>query len=96
MKTLHLPEKDLIDIINALEKGLSVQGIIQQYKLSDGYRNYTPMPNSEPGNEKDNKRRKCLQAENLKLRQIIGEMNLENQILRWLITKVISPNRQND
>ena len=96
MKTLHLPEKDLIDIMNALEKGLPVQEIIQQYKLSDWRRNYTPILNSEPSNDKDNKRRKCLQAENLKLRQIISEMNLENQILRWLITKIISPNRQND
>lgn len=95
MKKLQIPEKDLIDIINSLEKGLPVQGIVQQYKLSDCYRNYAPMPNSEPSNDSNNKQRKYLQAENLKLRQIIGEMNLENQILRWLITKIISPNRQN-
>jgi hypothetical protein len=96
MKSLHIPEKDLIDIINALEKGLPVQGIIQHYKLSDWYQNYVWTPTLEPIDDQDNLQLKRVLSENLKLRQVIDEMNLENRILRWIITKIISPNRQND
>lgn len=96
MKKLCVPEEVLIEIVNALEQGLSAQDIIQQYEFSEEHRACWRLPGLESSNDTENNTLIHLQSETRKLQQIIDELNLENRILRWMITKIISPDRPKD
>ena len=95
MNMLRIPDEVLIEIINEMGKGLSAQDVIRQYGgTSEKYLNHLGMPVLESSNETKNSTSARLLSENRKLRQIINDLNLENRILRWMITKMLSPNQQ--
>ena len=86
MKKSRFTEEQIIGILNAHERGLSVQDLIRQYGISEQtfYRwksKYGGMEVSEA------KRLKSLEEENRKLKQIVGELTLDNKALRWILEK---------
>ncbi|MHC1758473.1 MAG: hypothetical protein AB9917_02960 [Negativicutes bacterium] len=54
MKKLCVPEEVLIEIVNALEQGLSAQDIIQQYEFSEEHRACWRLPGLESSNDTEN------------------------------------------
>ncbi len=96
MNKLRISEEVLIEIINSLEQGLSAQDIIRKYGISEEHHACWRLPVLESSNDTENSTLIRLQSETQKLRQLIDELNLENRILRWMITKIISPDRPKD
>ena len=86
MKKSRFTEEQIIGILNAHERGLSVQDVIRQYGISEQtfYRWKSKFGGMEVY---EAKRLKTLEEENRKLKQIVGELTLDNKALRWILEK---------
>lgn len=86
MKKSRFTEEQIIGILNARERGLSVQDVIRQYGISE--QTFYRWKSKYGGMEvNDAKRLKTLEEENRKLKQIVGELTLDNKALRWILEK---------
>ena len=86
MKKSRFTEEQIIGILNAHERGLSVQDVIRQYGISE--QTFYRWKSKYGGMEvNDAKRLKALDEENRKLKQIVGELTLDNKALRWILEK---------
>ena len=86
MKKSRFTEEQIIGILNAHERGLSVQDVIRQYVISE--QTFYRWKSKYGGMEvNDAKRLKALDEENRKLKQIVGELTLDNKALRWILEK---------
>lgn len=86
MKKLRFTEEQIIGILNAHERGLNVQELIRQYGISE--QTFYHWKSKYGGMEaNDAKRLKSLKEENRKLKQIGGELTLDNKALRWILEK---------
>ena len=86
MKQARFTEEQIIGILNAHERGLGVQELTRQYGISEQtfYRWKSKYGGMEAN---DAKRLKTLEEENRKLKQIVGELTLDNKALRWILEK---------
>ena len=86
MKKSRFSEEQIIGILNAHERGLSVQEIVRQYNISE--QTFYRWKSKYGGMEvNDAKKLKSLEEENRKLKQIVGELTLDNKSLRWILEK---------
>ena len=86
MKQSRFTEEQIIGILNAHERGLGVQDLTRQYGISEQtfYRWKSKYGGMEAN---DAKRLKTIEEENRKLKQIVGELTLDNKALRWILEK---------
>ena len=86
MKKSRFSEEQIIGILNAHERGLSVQEIVRQYNISE--QTFYRWKSKYGGMEvSDARKLKSLEEENRKLKQIVGELTLDNKSLRWILEK---------
>ena len=86
MKKSRFTEEQIIGILNAHERGLGVQDVIRQYGISE--QTFYRWKSKYGGMEvNDAKRLKTLEEENRKLKQIVGELTLDNKALWWILEK---------
>jgi putative transposase len=86
MKKSRFTEEQIIGILNVHERGLGVQDIIRQYGISE--QTFYRWKSKYGGMEvNEAKRLKTLEEENRKLKQIVGELTLDNKALRWILEK---------
>ena len=86
MKQSRFTEEQITGILNAHERGLGVHEFIRQYGISEQtfYRWKSKYGGMEAN---DAKRLKTIEEENRKLKQIVGELTLDNKALRWILEK---------
>ena len=86
MKKSRFTEEQIIGILNAHERGLGVRDLIRQYGISE--QTFYRWKSKYGGMEvNDAKRLKALDEENRELKQIVGELTLDNKALRWILEK---------
>ena len=86
MKKSRFTEEQIIGILHAHERGLGVQDVIRQYGISE--QTFYRWKSKYGGMEvNDAKHLKTLEEENRKLKQIVGELTLDNKALRWILEK---------
>lgn len=86
MKKSRFTEEQIIGILKLHESGVKTSEIVRQYGISEQtfYRwksKYGGMEVSEA------KRLKQLEEENTRLKQLVGELSLDNQALKYIIEK---------
>lgn len=79
-------EEQIISILKLQENGMKVTDIIRQYGISEQtfYRWKSKYGGMEAS---DAKKLKQLEEENRRLKQLVGELTLDNQALKWVIEK---------
>ncbi len=85
MKNLH-SEEQIIRILKAHEIGMKISDIIRQYGSSE--QTFYRWKSKYGGIEvSEAKRPLQLEEENRRLKQLVGNLTLDNQALKWLIEK---------
>lgn len=85
MKQRHT-EEQIIGILKAHEKGMTVTDICRKNGISEQtfYRWKSKFGGMEIS---DAKKLKQLEDENRRLKQLVGELTLDNQALKWIVEK---------
>jgi putative transposase len=85
MKQRHT-EEQIIGILKAHEKGMIVADICRKNGISEQtfYRWKSKFGGMEIS---DAKKLKQLEDENRRLKQLVGELTLDNQALKWIVEK---------
>jgi len=85
MKQRHT-EEQIIGILKAHEKGMTVADICRKNGISEQtfYRWKSKFGGMEIS---DAKKLKQLEDENRRLKQLVGELTLDNQALKWIVEK---------
>jgi putative transposase len=79
-------EEQIIRILKAHETGMKVADIIRQYGISE--QTFYRWKSKYGGMEvNEAKRLRQLEEENRRLKQLVGDLTLDNQALKWLIEK---------
>lgn len=84
--TKRFTEEQIIGILKSHERGMKLADILRQHGIAEQtfYRwksKYGGMDVS------DAKKLKQLEEENRRLKQLVGELTLDNQALKWVIEK---------
>jgi putative transposase len=81
-------EEQIIKILKLQENGMKVADILREHGISEQtfYRWKAKYGGMEAS---DAKRLKQLEEENRRLKQLVGELSLDNQALKWVIEKKI-------
>ena len=79
-------EEQVIGILKSHEKGLSASEICRKHGISENtfYRWKSKFGGMEAS---DAKKLKQLEDENRRLKQLVGELTLDNQALKWVLEK---------
>ena len=79
-------EEQIIKILKLQENGMKVADILREHGISEQsfYRWKAKYGGMEAS---DAKRLKQLEEENRRLKQLVGELSLDNQALKWVIEK---------
>jgi putative transposase len=79
-------EEQIINILKAHESGLKLTDILRQHGISE--QTFYRWKSKYGGLEvSDAKKLKQLEDENRRLKQLVGELTLDNQALKWVIEK---------
>lgn len=79
-------EEQIISILKAHESGLKLADILRQNGISE--QTFYRWKSKYGGLEvSDAKKLKQLEDENRRLKQLVGELTLDNQALKWVIEK---------
>lgn len=79
-------EEQIINILKAHESGLKLADILRQHGISE--QTFYRWKSKYGGLEvSDAKKLKQLEDENRRLKQLVGELTLDNQALKWVIEK---------
>jgi len=85
MKQRHT-EEQIIGILNSHEKGVTVADICRRNGISE--QTFYRWKSKYGGMEvSDAKKLKQLEDENRRLKQLVGELSLDNQALKWIVEK---------
>ena len=85
MKQRHT-EEQIIGILKAHEKGMTVADICRKNGISE--QTFYRWKSKYGGMEiSDAKKLKQLEDENRRLKQLVGELTLDNQALKWIVEK---------
>ena len=81
-------EEQIIKILKLQENGMKVADILHEHGISEQtfYRWKAKYGGMEAS---DAKRLKQLEEENRRLKQLVGELSLDNQALKWVIEKKV-------
>lgn len=81
-------EEQIIKILKLQENGMKVADILREHGISEQtfYRWKAKYGGMEAS---DAKRLKQLEEENRRLKQLVGELSLDNQALKWVIEKKV-------
>lgn len=86
MKKGRFTEEQIIGILKLHENGAKVSDIIRQHGISE--QTFYRWKSKYGGMEiSDAKRLKQLEDENRRLKQLVGEISLDNQALKYIIEK---------
>lgn len=86
MKKGRFTEEQIIGILKLHENGAKVSDIIRQHGISE--QTFYRWKSKYGGMEiSDAKRLKQLEDENRRLKQLVGELSLDNQALKYIIEK---------
>lgn len=86
MKPNRFTEEQIIGILKAHENGMKVSEIIRQHGIAE--QTFYRWKSKYGGLEvNEAKRIKQLEEENRRLKQLVGELSLDNQALKWLVEK---------
>lgn len=86
MKKGRFTEEQIISILKFHESGGKIADIIRQYGISE--QTFYRWKSKYGGMEvSDAKRLKQLEDENRRLKQLVGELSLDNQALKYIIEK---------
>lgn len=79
-------EEQIIGILKQYEKGVKVADLIRQHNISEQtfYRWKSKFGGMEIS---DAKKLKSLEDENRRLKQLVADLTLDNQALKWVIEK---------
>lgn len=79
-------EEQIISILKSHEHGMKLVDILRQHGISEQtfYRWKSKYGGLEAS---DAKKLKQLEEENRRLKQLVGELSLDNQALKWVIEK---------
>jgi putative transposase len=79
-------EEQIIGILKSHESGMKLADLLRQYGISEQtfYRWKSKYGGMEAS---DAKKLKQLEEENRRLKQLVGELTLDNQALKWVIEK---------
>lgn len=79
-------EEQIIGILKQQEKGAKTSDLVRQYGISEQtlYRWKTKYGGMEVN---EAKKLKQLEEENRRLKQLVGELTLDNQALKWIVEK---------
>ena len=79
-------EEQIIKILKLQENGMKVADILREHGISEQtfYRWKSKYGGMEAS---DAKKLKQLEEENRRLKQLVGELTLDNQALKWVIEK---------
>ena len=79
-------EEQIINILKAHESGLKLTDILRQHGISE--QTFYRWKSKYGGLEvSDAKKLKQLENENRRLKQLVGELTLDNHALKWVIEK---------
>lgn len=79
-------EEQIISILKQHEKGIKVADIIRQHNISE--QTFYNWKSKYGGMEVSEARRlKQLEDENRRLKQIVADLTLDNQALKWVVEK---------
>lgn len=86
MKRNRFTEEQIIGILKAHESGMKVSDIVRQYGIAE--QTFYRWKSKYGGLEvSDAKKLKQLEDENRRLKQLVGELSLDNQALKYIIEK---------
>jgi len=86
MKKGRFTEEQIISILKLHESGAKVADIVRQHGISE--QTFYRWKSKYGGMEvSDAKRLKQLEDENHRLKQLVGELSLDNQVLKYIIEK---------
>lgn len=86
MKKSRFTEEQIIGILKSHEKGAKVSDIVRQHGITE--QTFYRWKSKYGGMEvSDARRLRLLEEENRRLKQLVGEMALDNQALKFIIEK---------